>query len=71
MNYLLRCLACGATCWCRGDDDPDVNALTLDEDGRDWKPDANAKVIDTTCQHEDLEVIDEEYPEPMPGDFGL
>ena len=59
MKYLVKCLVCGATAWLRGNDDPDTNGLEL-IDGRDtkWEPHSE-------CQHQEYEVIDVEYIEPL------
>lgn len=56
MNYLLKCLGCGATCWVPGAYDPTCNALELDENGV-WEWDG---ARDEKCEHDDFDVLDEQ-----------
>lgn len=57
MNYLLRCVQCGATQWVSGTfEDPETGAVDLaDEDDAKWTGG------DCGCQHEDWDVIDSEH----------
>ena len=60
MNYLIRCLACGSTCWVNGSYEWDTNALNLDDP--EWQTDSSvADPVARDCPHEEFEVIDEEY----------
>ena len=61
MRYLLQCSSCKATVWVSGEDDPDTNSLTLGDPG-EWDDG------DPNWPHDDFEVIDEEYPEPLEDD---
>lgn len=56
MNYLLRCLQCGATQWVGGTmEDPETGAADIDdEDGTWWEGD------DCNCRHAEHEIIDSE-----------
>jgi hypothetical protein len=52
--YHLKC-KCGATCWCRGEDDPDTNSCEYYLDDVDWDGG------DPACGHEDYECVDVDY----------
>lgn len=54
MTYKLLCNSCGASCWCRGDYDPSVNAFERDESkALEWEGGFEG------CDHEDYDVVDE------------
>lgn len=57
MNYLLRCLQCGATQWVSGTmEDPETGAADLDdEDPARWQGG------DCNCRHCDWEAVDSEF----------
>ncbi len=61
MKYNLKCLSCGATCWASGDDEPDTNACTIDDYDLEWFGGKEG------CEHDDWEIVDSEYPEPIDG----
>lgn len=44
MKFLVRCDICGTKEWLKGEDEPDVNACTIDED--------------LSCGHDDFTIID-------------
>ncbi len=68
MRFKLKC-KCGATCWVSGQDEPDVNAVSLDDNVEwAWEPNMVALAAEWSaanpCQHDDFEIVDQEYDEP-------
>jgi len=54
MKYRVKCKVCDCSIWIRGDYDPSVNALELDDYDRNW---------DEACEHiqaGDYEIDDED-----------
>lgn len=58
MKYKIKCTKCGATCWSHGEYEPDVNATTLGDTLTEWEIDGKRCV--PTCDHDDVEIIDEQ-----------
>jgi hypothetical protein len=52
LQYHLRCRRCGATCWCRAEEDDATNSFELLGEP-EWDADE--------CEHDDYDVIDSEY----------
>lgn len=55
MNFQLKCVDCGSTCWVRGSDDPSTNTVELSEDKMEWGHGQWPE-----CSHDDFEIIDSE-----------
>lgn len=58
MRFKLRCCNCGCTYWRNGEDDLEVNAVTITDDD-DSCPD---------CGGDNYIIVDQEYPEREPDD---
>ena len=54
MNFLCECSKCRERWWCRGNDEPDVNAIELTGDQQNCPK----------CGSDDFVCIDQEYDEP-------
>lgn len=62
MKFKLKCSECSATAWAKGEDDQDTNSCEITDENIQWDGGCVA------CLHEDFEIIDQEYPEPLDGD---
>lgn len=54
MNFLCRCNSCGWEQWLKGIDEPETNACEIDGD--------------LGCGHDDFDVIESEYEDPLEDD---
>lgn len=59
MRYKLKCRVCGQCIWIRGHDEPNVNALVLDDNDPNWN-DGCEHINDGNCEYD---VVDQEYPD--------
>lgn len=59
MRFLLRCLKCGHRYWRRGEDDPETNAVAINDRAGDSCPE---------CGDGGYEIETHEYDEPEPDD---
>ena len=64
MRYLVKCTKCGATQWCKGEEDDDTNAGEYHPDDDKWI--GQDEDVIRNCAHDEIECIDSEDDDPFP-----